>query len=214
MKLYNQLYLKLKLWFYNRFKHITIKGEGAGSSKIRRLKLSSCGRNNCIIIKKNVVLNQVSIKIFGDDNLIVIGSNNYLKKVNFVIEDSRNVIEVGAHTYIGEESLLAALEGTRLSIESECMIAGPCEIRTSDSHSLVDSSQNKRINYAQDILIGKHTWIGTGCIVLKGSVIPANCVVAAKSVVRPLEGIKAGTLIGGIPAKVIKENINWKAERI
>lgn len=33
------------------------------------------------------------------------------------------------------------------------MIASPCEIRTSDSHSLLDSD-GRRINYAKDIVIG------------------------------------------------------------
>lgn len=129
------------------------------------------------------------------------------------MEDDDNKIEIGEHNYIGSDCLLAALEGTRILIGSNCMIASPCEIRTSDSHSLLDSD-GRRINYAKDIIIGDHIWIGMGCLILKGAYIPEDCVVAAKSVVCSMENVNKGSLLGGIPARILKENINWNHKRI
>jgi acetyltransferase-like isoleucine patch superfamily enzyme len=58
------------------------------------------------------------------------------------------------------------------------------------------------------IIIGDHVWIGMNVIVLKGSRIPNGCVVASGSVVtKAFE--KENCLIGGNPAKVIKENVTW-----
>ena len=132
---------------------------------------------------------------------------------NVILKIHDNKIEIGEHNYIGNDCLLAALEGTRISIGSNCMIASPCEIRTSDSHSLLDSD-GRRINYAKDIVLGGHVWIGMGCLILKGAYIPENCVVAAKSVVCSMKNVNKGSLLGGTPARILKENINWNHKRI
>ena len=110
--------------------------------------------------------------------------------------------------------MLAALEGTKITIGSDCMIAGPCELRTSDSHSLLDLNGN-RLNAAKDINIGDHVWVGTECLILKGANIPSDCVIAAKSLVckTNMKWISFA-VYGGNPAKLIKSNINWNKERI
>ena len=49
----------------------------------------------------------------------------------------------------------------------------------------------------------------------KGAHIPQDCIVAAKSVVCAMkEKVKEGSLLGGTPARVLKENINWNIQRI
>lgn len=210
-KIVKKLKLKFKLLFYNHFKHISIKC--GDDCEISHLSLASCGNGNSIILGDGVKLKDVTISIFGNQNQLIIHSNNIISKVRFVMEDEGNKIEIGKHNFIGSNSLLAALEGTTISIGSNCMIASPCEIRTSDSHSLLDSD-GQRINYAKDIIIGDHIWIGMGCLILKGAYIPEDCVVAAKSVVCSMKNVNKGSLLGGIPARILKENINWNHKRI
>ena len=206
------LIMKLKLWFYNHFKHINI--QCGKNCNIKNLHLSSCGKNNSLIMEDGVVLKDVTIKVFGNNNVILIGKGNYFHNINFAIEDDNNKIKIGNNVYIGEKSLLAALEGTNITIGSDCMIAGPCELRTSDSHSLLDLNGN-RLNTAKDINIGNHVWVGTECLILKGANIPSDCVIAAKSLVCKTN-IKwmSFAVYGGNPAKLIKSNINWNKERI
>ena len=59
-----------------------------------------------------------------------------------------------------------------------------------------------------------HVWIGMGCLILKGAYIPEDCIVAAKSVVCSMKNVNKGSLLGGIPARILKENINWNHKRI
>lgn len=54
-----------------------------------------------------------------------------------------------------------------------------------------------------EIVIGKHSWLGAGCIVLKNVHIGDNCVIGAGSVVN--KDIPSGCIAAGIPAKVIRE---------
>lgn len=62
---------------------------------------------------------------------------------------------------------------------------------------------------SNQIKIGNNVWIGCGVKIYKGSVIPDGSVIAADSIVRGIFS-SDNLLIGGNPAKVIKENINWK----
>lgn len=213
MEMVSSFILKLQLFFFNHFKHINI--ECGKKCKLRNLQIASCGKNNTVMIGNNVSLKDISIKIFGNNNLIKIGDDNNFSKLKFAVEDNGNIIEIGLDSYIGSNTVLAALEGTVLKIGSGCMISDSCEMRTSDSHSLL-SENGMRINYAKDIIIGNHVWIGLRTIILKGAIIPPDSVVSAKSVVCAFDtnSIQNGCLIGGVPAKVIKRNINWCRERI
>lgn len=54
-----------------------------------------------------------------------------------------------------------------------------------------------------EIVIGKHCWLGAGCIVLKDVHIGDNCVIGAGSVVT--KDIPFGSIAVGSPAKVIRK---------
>lgn len=53
------------------------------------------------------------------------------------------------------------------------------------------------------IIIGDYCWIGDNSVILAGSDICAGCVIAANSVVKNLK-VDKPSLIGGVPAKIIK----------
>jgi acetyltransferase-like isoleucine patch superfamily enzyme len=59
----------------------------------------------------------------------------------------------------------------------------------------------------EPIKIGNHVWIGMNSTILKGVTLGDNSIVAAGSVVT--KSFPNNVLIAGVPAKIIKENINW-----
>lgn len=58
------------------------------------------------------------------------------------------------------------------------------------------------------ITIGDYVWIGAKSIILKGVTVGDNAVIAAGSVVT--KDVPSHTLVGGTPARVLKEGIEWK----
>ena len=50
-------------------------------------------------------------------------------------------------------------------------------------------------------------------VILKGVTIGDNCIIGAGSIVtKPFD--KGNVIIAGVPAKIVKENINWDYKRI
>ncbi len=93
-----------------------------------------------------------------------------------------------------------------LRVGDDCAISWGCQFLDEDFHEI--SFEGKR-NKQEGIAIGDHVWVGSNATILKGSRIPDGCVVAAGSVVTKVFEQK-NCLIGGNPAKVIRENVSWK----
>lgn len=78
------------------------------------------------------------------------------------------------------------------------------KIWDSDGHSILNADHKM----TQPITIGNNVWIGINSTILKGVTIGDGAVIAAGSVVT--KDVPPGALAGGVPAKVIKEKIEWK----
>ncbi len=74
-----------------------------------------------------------------------------------------------------------------------------------DFHKIV--KDNEIINPDQEILIGNHCWIGMNVSILKGSVIPDNCVIAACSTITRKLNLSNCIYLNN---SIIKEDITWK----
>ena len=92
------------------------------------------------------------------------------------------------------------------------MFSKEITFRTGDSHSIVNL-EGQKINFSKDITIGNHVWVGNRVIITKGTRVCDNSVVGTGSTVsKKFE--EPNIIIAGVPAKKVKENINWLRERI
>jgi acetyltransferase-like isoleucine patch superfamily enzyme len=106
--------------------------------------------------------------------------------------------------YVNVNTLIVVMHG--LTVGEGCAISWGCQILDKNFHRITFSSQRPK---EDAIKIGNHVWIGSNVTILRGTVIPDGCVVAAGSVVtKAFEGQRA--LIAGNPATVIKEDITWQ----
>jgi acetyltransferase-like isoleucine patch superfamily enzyme len=83
------------------------------------------------------------------------------------------------------------------------MIAENVVIRDSDNHQILGNN----CRMTQPIIIGNHVWVGMNATILKGVTIGDGAIIAAGSIVT--KDVKANTLVGGVPARILKENVEW-----
>ena len=184
-----------------------------GTPFLSHSKILMTVKNNTIIFGTMSQLIRCKIQIFGNNNRVLIGDNCFLHLGDFWIEDAGNCINIGNGTSICGSTHLAATEGTNILIGRDCMFSGEIAVRTGDSHSIIEAGSNIRINHASDVTIGDHVWIGSRAILLKGSSVPDNSVVATGAIVtKKHDG--ANVILAGSPAKVVRENIDWLGARI
>ena len=95
--------------------------------------------------------------------------------------------------------------GQKISIGSGCLFARDVTLRSDDVHTIkIDGYEASR-----PITLGNHVWVGQGATILKGVTVGDGAVIAAKALV--LKDVPAQALVGGVPAKIIRENIEWEA---
>lgn len=125
-------------------------------------------------------------------------------------------VAVFSHVFFRNVSNLEI--GNNVSIHPMCYIEASGGIKIGDDVSIAHSTtimseEHVYINLNENIkdqgceylqtTIENNVWIGSGCRILAGTTIKSGSIVAASAVVK--NTVKNNTIVGGIPAKVIKE---------
>jgi len=179
---------------------------------LQNLRIRIRGVGNSITIGNFTRLKNCSIVIIGNNNEIDIGNECLLIDTELYIEDSQGRIIIGDRTAICGETQLAVIEGCRIMLGSDCLLSSEIRIRTGDSHSVLDAN-GKRINKSKDVVLGDHVWVGNRAILLKGCEIGRDSIVASGGIITKAFHT-TNCVLGGNPARIIKENINWDSNRI
>lgn len=182
------------------------------NAAVRGMIVKNYGVNNSIIIKEGCRLKNCKINILGNNNTIHIKNDSVANKLDIWVQDNNNLIEIGSNTWFNKSCHLACIEGKYIKIGDQCLFSSDVVFRTGDSHSIIDKKGN-RINYSDNITVGTHVWIGNRVTVLKGATIGDNSVIGTGTIVTGKQYI-SNSLITGVPARVIKSDINWRSENI
>lgn len=184
------------------------------TDQMRNVKVNISGNNNSVLIKGGAQLKDCTINIIGDNHSLQIGYFCSANSSIFGFEDNGCKIVIKDNTSIYGNCTFGAVEpNSSIMIGEDCMISINIDIRTSDSHSIIDLDTDKRINYGSSVSIGDHVWIGAHAKILKGVHIADRCIVAMSAIVNK-KFMDQNCVIGGFPAKVLRRNIDWQRERI
>lgn len=168
------------------------------------------GSRNTLRIDKNARIRKLSVRFDQDNGICEIGGND--ATVSYYQGHIR--VGIDSHVLIGKNvsatnpMQISAVEGTTISIGDDVMVAGSVKIRGDDGHPIFDVRTGKRINFAQDIKIGNHVWLGLESIIFGGAEIGDGSVVGARSVVT--KKFPNNVIVAGQPAKIIRRNIAWE----
>jgi acetyltransferase-like isoleucine patch superfamily enzyme len=151
-----------------------------------------------------------SIIVQGSGNLVSIGRDCVFRG-DILVKGEGQAVRFGDHsTTVGVYILCQ--EGCDVTIGRWCMLSRGIEIRTTDAHSVIDRATGKRLNAAAPVVIGDHVWVGVGCIINKGTVIPADSIVGAMSFVSG-RFEEEGVIIAGTPGRIVRRGITWNRGR-
>lgn len=117
----------------------------------------------------------------------------------FQINYGKNT-KIGKNVFINFDCTFLDLGG--ITIEDNVMLAPKVSL-LSEGHPI--SVENRQTLTTGKIHIKKNAWIGANATILQGVTIGENSVVAAGAVVS--KDVPDNTVVGGIPAKLIKEII-------
>lgn len=98
-------------------------------------------------------------------------------------------------------------------------IAEESQLFDTDFHLIRELNSGKVYNHCGEIYIGKTCWIGNRCTIAKGTRLPERTIVASNSLANRdyFTLLSKPSVIGGIPAKILRENIvriyDYKCER-
>ena len=159
---------------------------GLKAGKANRMEKSRCRRLSQISIGNNNAFTQGAMLWPQDapsDNIrIKIGDKNYFNRN--IMMDACGLIEIGNNNMFGPDIYITDSNhrfGVGISPASQPMEAGI-------------------------VKIGNYCWIGAKAIILKDVELGDYCVVAAGSVVT--KSFPAGSIIAGVPAKLMQNKIN------
>ncbi|MDO4563737.1 MAG: acyltransferase [Clostridia bacterium] len=161
-----------------------------------RASFSDCG---------SLLRRERAVRILKKRGKIFLGSrvllHRYVKISAWGTEKDAS-IKIGDRVYIGDRTEIHA--GESVTIGDGCNISWDCVIMDRDYHAFMSESE-----ITAPVEIKNNVWIGCRSIILKGVTIGEGAVVAAGSVVT--KDVPAHALAAGNPARVVKENVEWKA---
>lgn len=176
--------------------HSVFIGRNVKALEKRFLKIGSKTK-----IHDGVYIDALSKKgvMIGDH--VVLGRNTRIECTGSLENLGKGVV-IGNRTTFGSDCYFGAAGGIEIGND---VVAGQYIRFHSENHNYDDMNRlikEQGVSH-KGIKIGNNCWIGAGAVFLDGSGLGDGCVVAANAVVT--KRFPNGQVIGGIPAKVLKE---------
>lgn len=194
-----KLILYYQLWNYLKYnRHIKLRRGVYFFDKKKSGKLDFYNRSVIMGSANQVACKGVRYQIRVEGLLVV---KSYL-----CIDQAHICIAKGAHLtigglYISPDSYILCHKN--IQIGYGCAFGRGVIINDSDGH-IINNDIDKM---SLPIIIEDNVWIASRAIILRGVRIGKGAIVAAGSVVT--KNVPPKCLVGGIPAKIMKENVVW-----
>lgn len=166
-----------------------------GKPKRFMIKLGFGGSESIIAEKSHIILGKNCKLIFDGEAIFAPG-------IKIVVKN--NNLTFGRNFYSNKNLFISS--DNNIKFLDDVLIGWNVNIRDTDGHKII-KKDDKKLDC--QVIIGNHVWICSYVDVLKGTKIGDNSVIAYRSCCTGINCTN-NTLIGGYPAKVLKENINWE----
>jgi len=198
---------KLPVFFYGRVKFTSIEGEIHIDGKIQKgmigfgqpYELNSAHKG----IAEIFILGKVTFKgkfQFGKDCFVFVGENASCELGNMASMASSGKIICTEKIVLGDYA--------RFGSEAQ--------IIDTNFHDLIDTQTGEKLQKSAPIFIGNYNFVSNRVSIMKGTQTPNFCTIASNSLcTKDYKSLGENILIGGIPAKLIRNNISrdWEGEK-
>lgn len=147
-------------------------------------------QNSSIWIKGKLIIHGTGLHAFCMGTRLNIGEKGILEIGDNFSASANNKIRCDCHIKIGDDN----------------MWSYDITILDTDAHQITNSEGNV-LNHPKPIEFGNHVWLGCGCTVLKGSLIPDGCIVASGSKI--MHQYEEDNCIITTKKKILKHDIRW-----
>ena len=186
--------------FYGSVRFISLKGKVClDTNRIRpgMIKLGSQGRD--MFPLNPVVLDIRGILRFKGSFKLGCGST-------IRVEPNAELC-MGVNSRVGANCLVFCED--KIQIGDNVGMSWYSQIMDTDTHSVINVKTTEIGKRKSPVVIGANTWIGNHVIINKGCVLPRGTIVASMSLCNKnyMELIPDYSLIGGVPAKLLKTDV-------
>jgi acetyltransferase-like isoleucine patch superfamily enzyme len=198
---------KLPVFFYGSVKFTSLKGSiiidaplktaMIGFGQPYEMNTRSCG----------------IAELFLEGNMIFKGHVAFSKDVFLYIKQDAD-FEIGHLSSIATRSKIICTH--KISLGSFVQCGSETQFIDTNFHSMINTQTGVRYPMSAPIDISDYVYIGSRVMIMKHTVIPSYFTIASNSLTnKNYTSLGRNTLIGGLPAKLIKENISrdWEGER-
>lgn len=199
--------IKLPFFIYGRARFTSITGDFIIDAPIER---------GMIGFGQSYEINKASLGIaeFNVNGTLIFKGHVQLGKDFFIFASKHAVCEFGHMSSMGWRSKIVCTSSIRFGAFARF---GPeCQVIDTNFHNMKNTITHEVFEKSKPIDIGSYNFISNRVSILKGSITPKYCTIASNSVcTRDYTTLGNNILIGGAPAKLIKENItrDWSGEK-
>ena len=161
------------------------------------------GRGSCLAFPTGAIFGEEWIRI-GDDTLI----GPYVSLSAGMVPGQRMVtdpvVRIGDRTMIGRGSHIVGHFSIEIGSDVQ---TGPYVYITDQNHGYENPDEVVHVQWPHDVpvVIGDGSWLGTGVVILPGTVLGRNVVVGAGAVVRGT--FPDHCVVAGVPARIVRRYV-------